>query len=116
MPLSGLKPIDIGDSLPTLTLKNEKDEDIEVSSLAAEKGVVFFLVPKADTRTYHAYIVSTMLTDRYRGTSAGCTTQACGFRDIYPDFTASGFDVYCLSADSPSAQSKWQTKVTFSTS
>ncbi|KAI0087206.1 thioredoxin-like protein [Irpex rosettiformis] len=84
------KSIDIGDALPTLTLKNEKDEDIEVSSLATEKGVVLFLVPKADT--------------------PGCTTQACGFRDVYPDFTSSGFDVYCLSADSPTAQSKWQTK------
>ncbi|KAI0700299.1 peroxiredoxin Q [Cytidiella melzeri] len=84
------KSIDIGDTLPTLTLKNEKDEDLEISTLAAEKGVILFLVPKADT--------------------PGCTTQACGFRDSYPDFTSSGFDVYCLSADAPSAQSKWQTK------
>lgn len=45
-----LKPIDIGDALPSLTLKNEKDEDVEISTLAAEKGVVLFLVPKADTR------------------------------------------------------------------
>jgi hypothetical protein len=43
--------------------------------------------------------------------SAGCTTQACGFRDIYPDFASLNFDVYCLSADAPAAQSKWQTKV-----
>ncbi|KAI0343835.1 AhpC-TSA-domain-containing protein [Trametopsis cervina] len=85
-----LKSIDIGDSLPSLTLKNEKDEDLDVSTITAEKGVVLFLVPKADT--------------------PGCTTQACGFRDIYPDFTGSGFDVYCLSADSPTAQAKWQTK------
>lgn len=85
-----LKSIDIGDQLPSLTLKNEKDEDIEISTLATEKGVILFLVPKADT--------------------PGCTTQACGFRDSYPDFTSSGFDVYCLSADSPSAQTKWQTK------
>jgi peroxiredoxin Q/BCP len=42
---------------------------------------------------------------------AGCTTQACGFRDIYPDFTSLGFNVYCLSADTPAAQMKWQTKV-----
>lgn len=42
--------IDIGGVLPTLTLKNEKGEDVEVSSLAAEKGVVIFLIPKADTR------------------------------------------------------------------
>jgi len=85
-----LSPIDLGDSLPTLTLKNEKDEDVEISTLAAEKGVVLFLVPKADT--------------------PGCTTQACGFRDIYPDITSSNFDVYCLSADTTAAQTKWQTK------
>lgn len=42
--------IDIGDSLPTLTLKNEKNEDIQIADLASEKGVVLFLVPKADTR------------------------------------------------------------------
>ena len=42
--------IDIGDSLPSITLKNEKGEDVDVSSLASEKGVVLFLVPKADTR------------------------------------------------------------------
>ncbi|KAH9828768.1 AhpC-TSA-domain-containing protein [Rhodofomes roseus] len=85
-----LATIDIGDALPSLTLKNEKGEDVDVATLAAEQGVIFFLVPKADT--------------------PGCTNQACGFRDIYPDFTAHNFAVYCLSADSPSAQSKWQTK------
>lgn len=46
-----LARIEIGDSLPSLTLKNEKAEDIQVSELAAEKGVILFLVPKADTRT-----------------------------------------------------------------
>jgi len=89
-PLPELQSIDIGDVLPSLALKNEKGEDIEISGLATEKGVVFFLVPKADT--------------------AGCTAQACGYRDVYPDFTSSNFDVYCLSADSISAQSKWQAK------
>ena len=47
-----LASIDIGDVLPSLTLKNEKGEDIEVADLAKEKGVVLFLVPKADTRQY----------------------------------------------------------------
>lgn len=45
-----LSSVDIGDSLPTLTLKNEKNEDIQIADLASEKGVVLFLVPKADTR------------------------------------------------------------------
>ncbi|KAG6848496.1 hypothetical protein H0H93_016527 [Arthromyces matolae] len=85
-----LAAIDIGDVLPSVTLKNEKGEDLDVATLAVEKGVVFFLVPKADT--------------------PGCTTQACGFRDIYPDFTSLDYSVYCLSADSPAAQDKWQTK------
>ncbi|KAI0746801.1 thioredoxin-like protein [Daedaleopsis nitida] len=85
-----LATIDVGDVLPSYTLKNEKDEDVDVATLTAEKGVVLFLVPKADT--------------------PGCTQQACGFRDIYPDFTSSNFDVYCLSADKSAAQSKWQIK------
>ena len=45
-----LQHIDIGDVLPSYTLKNEKGEDVDVATLAAEKGVIFFLVPKADTR------------------------------------------------------------------
>ncbi|KIK43460.1 hypothetical protein CY34DRAFT_709886 [Suillus luteus UH-Slu-Lm8-n1] len=73
-----------------MTLKNEKGEDIDTGSIAAEKGVVLFLVPKADT--------------------PGCTTQACGFRDIWQEFTALDYDVYGVSADSSTAQSKWQTK------
>ncbi|KAK2467572.1 hypothetical protein APHAL10511_000427 [Amanita phalloides] len=85
-----LASLEVGGLLPTLTLKNEKEEDVQVAELAADQGVVLFLVPKADT--------------------PGCTIQACGFRDIYQEFAALGYDVYCLSADTPSAQTKWQTK------
>lgn len=45
-----VETIEIGGNLPNLTLKNEKGEDVPVAELAADKGVVFFLVPKADTR------------------------------------------------------------------
>ncbi|TFK68058.1 AhpC-TSA-domain-containing protein [Pluteus cervinus] len=86
-----LPELNIGDPLPSLILKNEKDEDIQVADLVDEQnGVILFLVPKADT--------------------PGCTSQACGFRDAYPDFTGVNFRVYCLSADAPTAQAKWQTK------
>ncbi|KAI9573131.1 thioredoxin-like protein [Boletus coccyginus] len=78
------------ETLPSLVLKNEKGEDLDTASLTAEKGVVLFLVPKADT--------------------PGCTAQACGFRDVWQEFAALNYDVYCLSADSPAAQTKWQTK------
>ncbi|KAJ7669821.1 AhpC-TSA-domain-containing protein [Mycena polygramma] len=107
-----LATIDVGDSLPTLTVKNEKDEDVEVSKLTEDKGLVLFLVPKADTRELGAFWVPfcwRLRTD-FSSLIAGCTNQACGFRDIYPDFTGLDYNVYCLSADTPAAQSKWQTK------
>ena len=47
---SALPFIDIDGVLPDLTLKNEKGEDIQIANLASEKGVILFLVPKADTR------------------------------------------------------------------
>ncbi|KAJ3781232.1 thioredoxin-like protein [Lentinula aff. detonsa] len=80
----------LGSFLPEITLKSEKEVDVQVSLLAENKGVVLFLVPKADT--------------------PGCTNQACGFRDIYAEFTSAEYDVYCVSADPPAAQSKWQEK------
>lgn len=46
------KSVDVGETLPSLVLKNEKGEDVDTASLTAEKGVVLFLVPKADTREY----------------------------------------------------------------
>jgi len=87
-----LDAIDIGDQLPTVTLKNEKGEDVEIGKLADEQGVVLFLIPKADT--------------------PGCTRQACGFRDSYEDIKKLHYAVYCVSADSPTVQAKWQSKKT----
>ncbi|KAG8993541.1 methylglyoxal reductase (NADPH-dependent) gre2 [Tulasnella sp. 427] len=43
------KELQVGDVLPNLTLKNEKDQEVHIAELAKEKGVVFFLIPKADT-------------------------------------------------------------------
>lgn len=94
--------------MPAVTLKNEKDEDVEVAELAAENGVVLFLVPKADTRESCPHA---LFRPSASSPIAGCTTQACGFRDVYQEFSAVGYDVYCLSADTPSAQVKWQAKV-----
>ena len=45
-----LAPIDVGDSLPSYTLKNEQGEDVDVANLADEGGVILFTIPKADTR------------------------------------------------------------------
>ncbi|KAF9508531.1 hypothetical protein BS47DRAFT_219911 [Hydnum rufescens UP504] len=83
--------LQVGDVLPDITLKNEKGDDVRVKDLATpEQGVVFFLVPKADT--------------------PGCTTQACAFRDSYSEFTEVKYAVYCVSADTSTAQARWQLK------
>ncbi|KAH7102967.1 AhpC-TSA-domain-containing protein [Auriculariales sp. MPI-PUGE-AT-0066] len=89
-PTDDFKPLEIGDILPDIALKNEKGEDVSVKDLAKETGVVLFLFPKADT--------------------PGCTKQACGFRDVYDEFPANGYTVYGLSGDSGAATTKWQTK------
>ncbi|EUC62826.1 antioxidant, AhpC/TSA family protein [Rhizoctonia solani AG-3 Rhs1AP] len=87
-----LKALGIGDVLPSFTLLNQSGENVELGSLAKEKGVVIFVIPKANT--------------------PGCTTQACGFRDNYQYFTELGYVVYCLSHDSPKVQTSWQSKHT----
>ena len=96
-------------------MKNEKDEEVNVQNLVSDSGLVLFLVPKADTRVYTFYpsLKLKLNLKLFLIVIAGCTQQACGFRDIYPDFQAVNYKVYCLSADSPTAQTKWQTKGRF---
>lgn len=110
-----INSIQIGDILPSIILKNEKGEDVDAATLAQDKIVVIFLIPKADTRKYchHMYSSRSMVKLTFPFLEAGCTQQACGFRDSYPDFTALNAAVYCLSADSSAAQIKWQTKVPY---
>lgn len=52
--------INIGDPIPTVTLKNEKDEDVNVAQLTEEKGLILFLVPKADTRQSPLHLKDTV--------------------------------------------------------
>lgn len=64
------------------TLKQLVDE--------SKSGVVLFTYPKAST--------------------PGCTNQACLFRDAYSSLTATGFAIYGLSIDSPTANTNFKTK------
>ncbi|KAJ9122938.1 hypothetical protein QFC24_003976 [Naganishia onofrii] len=83
-----------GDVLPSITVQDNKGQDIDVSTLCdADHGLVIFVYPKANT--------------------PGCTTQACNYRDSYEEFTKLGYKVYGLSADTVSAQDKWATTKEF---
>lgn len=57
------------------------DQDGETASLSAHRGefVVVYFYPRADT--------------------PGCTTEACGFRDVYDEFEARGVTVFGVSDD-----------------
>ncbi|WOO83381.1 Peroxiredoxin bcp1 [Vanrija pseudolonga] len=89
-PSSKGAPLKLGQGLPKIKLEDNTGAEVDVSTLAAEKGVVIFLYPKADT--------------------PGCTNQACGYRDAHDEIAELGYDIYGLSKDSPSAQQKWINK------
>ncbi|AJP39454.1 AHL_G0027240.mRNA.1.CDS.1 [Saccharomyces cerevisiae] len=87
---SAAEDLEIGDPIPDLSLLNEDNDSISLKKIAEDnRVVVFFVYPKAST--------------------PGCTRQACGFRDNYEDLKKYAA-VFGLSADSVTAQKKFQTK------
>jgi len=79
-PSSKLK---IGDKAPNFTLKNQNGQNVSLSDFEGNKNVVLYFYPKDET--------------------AGCTAQACSFRDNYEDFQELGAEVIGVSADSASS-------------
>lgn len=80
----------VGDELPNIVLKDQNDQDVNLLEISADSTVVVFAYPKAST--------------------PGCTKQACGFRDNYPEFESSKAKVFGISADSVNAQKNFETK------
>ncbi|MGB7337401.1 MAG: peroxiredoxin [Phototrophicaceae bacterium] len=79
----------IGEKFPDFELLNQDGETIKLSDLKG-KRVILFAYPKAGT--------------------SGCTTQACGFRDSYPQIEADNAVVLGISPDEPAANKKWKDK------
>jgi peroxiredoxin Q/BCP len=69
---------DTGDLAPDFTLRDQRDEQVSLSSFRG-KTVVLYFYPKADT--------------------PGCTTQACGVRDRRADYEHAGAVVLGVSPD-----------------
>ncbi|KAH8917071.1 AhpC-TSA-domain-containing protein [Atractiella rhizophila] len=87
--LEGVTVVEVGEKIPSLTLKTDTGDEISTTALAGDrKGFVIFTYPKANT--------------------SGCTNQACGFRDKHDLFLEKGYAVYGLSKDSPASQSSWK--------
>ena len=76
-----------GDTAPATSLPDQYGETVELSSFTGRKVLVFFY-PKADT--------------------PGCTTQACGMRDVLGDIGETA--VLGISPDKPAKQAKFDEK------
>jgi len=76
-----------GDKAPAFTLLDQHGEKVKLSSFKGRKVLVFFY-PKADT--------------------PGCTTQACGMRDVLGDIGDTA--VLGISPDLPAKQAKFDDK------
>ena len=78
-----------GMKAPQFTLMNEAGEKISLSDFAGKKVVVYFY-PKDNT--------------------PGCTKQACGFGELYPQFQEKGAVVLGVSKDSVASHKKFEEK------
>jgi peroxiredoxin Q/BCP len=76
-----------GDKAPAISLADQDGSTVKLAGFKGRKVLVYFY-PKADT--------------------PGCTTQACGLRDILPDLGDTA--VVGISPDKPAAQKKFDTK------
>ncbi|MBP2226777.1 peroxiredoxin Q/BCP [Azospirillum agricola] len=82
-------PIEIGTTAPDFTMPTDGGGSVTLSALRG-KPVVLYFYPKDDT--------------------SGCTSQACGFRDQLPDFSAVDATVIGVSKDSVASHDKFKAK------
>ena len=81
--------IEEGKPAPDFALKSDAGETVKLSDLRG-KPVVLYFYPKDDT--------------------PGCTTQACGIRDVYAEFERAGAVVLGVSPDSEASHVKFREK------
>lgn len=80
----------VGNLAPAFKLKNQNDEFVSLKDFRDSRNVVVYFYPKAST--------------------PGCTTQACGLRDIQSDLSALNTVVLGLSPDPVARLTKFSDK------
>ena len=81
--------LEAGDAAPAFTLNNQDGASVSLADFAGQKVVVYFY-PAAST--------------------AGCTTEACDFRDNINSLTSAGYQVLGVSKDTLADLKKFQTE------
>ena len=79
----------IGDPAPEFELPDDSGETVRLSDYRGKRVVVYFY-PKDDT--------------------SGCTRQACGFRDAYPEIEEANAVVLGISPDGAASHQQFKTK------
>ena len=83
------KMLEVGTMAPDFTLLNQNGEEISLSQYRGQKIILYFY-PKDNT--------------------PGCTKQACGFAQLYPDFVKKGAVILGVSKDSVKSHKKFEEK------
>ena len=78
---------DIGETAPDFELLNQDSLTVRLKKYRGRK-VIIFAFPQANT--------------------PNCTTQACGFRDQFPQIEASGAVILGISPDKPDTLKRWK--------
>ena len=81
--------LEVGTKAPDFALPDQNGEIHKLSDYAGKKVILYFY-PKDNT--------------------AGCTKQACGFSDRYPQFTEKGAVILGVSKDSVASHKKFEEK------
>lgn len=82
--------VHIGDRAPDFELEAAPGERIRLSDFRGRKNVVLFFYPKDET--------------------AGCTVEACRFRDSHAEFLATGAEVLGVSRDSLDSHDRFKSR------
>ncbi|WP_107039456.1 peroxiredoxin [Brumimicrobium mesophilum] len=85
-----MKTIQKGDQCPSFTLNDQEGKTFNSSDFIGKENLVIYFYPKDET--------------------AGCTKQACSFRDAYEDFIEAGARVIGISSDSEESHKKFVEK------
>lgn len=82
-------PLNEGERAPAFTMPTDGGDTISLADLS-RKPVVLYFYPKDDT--------------------PGCTKEACGFRDLHPDFGRVGATIIGVSKDTVAKHDKFKAK------
>ncbi|PWH85736.1 peroxiredoxin [Brumimicrobium oceani] len=85
-----MSSIKVNDKCPIFTLKDQDGKLFKVEEAIGKDNLVIYFYPKDET--------------------AGCTKQACSFRDAYEDFIAVGAQVIGISSDDEKSHNKFAKK------